>query len=126
MAYNKEEIIQQAIKEINDRKLTTIEEVVAFLPVSKATFYLWQLDELDEIKEPLYRMRTVAKKAMKNKWFGSENPTLQLAWYKLHATPEERDALSMNNKVEHSGQIDSTVTHVFQEIEVKSDDSDSE
>lgn len=125
MAYNKEEIIQQAIKEINDRKLTTIEEVVAFLPVSKATFYLWQLDELDEIKEPLYRMRTVAKKAMKNKWFGSENPTLQLAWYKLHATPEERDALSMNNKVEHSGEVTTTV--IFQEVEVKSnheDDSD--
>lgn len=29
-------------------------------------------------------------------------------------------------QIEHSGHIDSTVTHVFQEIEVKSNDSDSE
>lgn len=125
MAYNKEEIIQQAIKEINDRKLTTIEEVVAFLPISMSTFYGWKLEELEDIKEPLYRMRTIAKKALKNKWYSSGNFASEIAWFKLHATPEELSALSMN-KVEHSGQIDSTVTHVFQEIEVKPDDSDSE
>ena len=124
MAYEKGEIIQQAIKEINDRKLTTIDEVVAFLPISKSTFYAWKLEESDEIKEPLYKMRTLAKKGMKNKWYGSENPTLQLAWFKLHANPEELAALSMN-KVEHSGEVTTTV--IFQEVEVKSnheDDSD--
>ena len=124
MAYDKEVIIQQAIQEINDRKLTTIEELVAFLPISSATFYNWELEKLEAIKEPLFKMRVLAKKAMKNKWYGSENPTLQLAWFKLHANPEELAALSMN-KVEHSGEVTTTV--IFQEVEVKSnheDDSD--
>lgn len=121
MAYEKEEIVQKAIEVINNHKLTTIEEVVAFLPISKSTFYAWKLEESDEIKEPLYRMRTLAKKAMKNKWYGSENPTLQLAWFKLHATPEELAALSMN-KVEHSGEVTTTV--IFQEVEVKSENQD--
>jgi hypothetical protein len=121
MAYDKEVIIKQAIEEINSRKLTTIEELVAFLPISSATFYNWELEKLEAIKEPLFKMKVLAKKAMKNKWYGSENPTLQLAWFKLHASPEELSALSMN-KVEHSGEVTTTV--IFQEVEVKSEYQD--
>ena len=124
MAYDKDVILRQAINNINDHKLTTIEEVVAFLPISMSTFYEWELEKSEGIKEALYRSRVLSKNKLKKKWLDSENPTLQLAWFKLHANPEELAALSMN-KVEHSGEVTTTV--IFQEVEVKSnheDDSD--
>ena len=56
MAYNKKKIHEQAIEAINKNNLFFIEDVVAFLPISKSTFYDYfpiDSNELNDIKELL-------------------------------------------------------------------------
>ena len=71
-----------------------IEDVVAFLPCSTATFYNHELDKLDTIKEALQKVRTNVKVSMRSKWYKSENATLQISLMKLIANQEERKRLS--------------------------------
>ncbi len=49
MAYKKEDLIKQALQAIKKHKLIFIEEVVSFLPCSKATFYRY-IEKLRERK----------------------------------------------------------------------------
>lgn len=47
MAYKTEELEKTAIKAIKEHKLYFIEDVIAFLPCSKPTFYEHKLNEID-------------------------------------------------------------------------------
>lgn len=111
MAYDKGEIFKTAKKKIVDHKLFFIEDIVAYLPCSKPTFYDFfpiESDELNELKELLNINRTTLKVSMRSKWYKSNAPALQMALMKLIATPEELRKLAMNyneNKTEHSGEI---------------------
>jgi len=56
MAYKTENLYQQAIKAIEENNLFFIEDIVAFIPCSKQTFYDHfpiNSDELDTLKELL-------------------------------------------------------------------------
>lgn len=98
MAYKTEELFEQAKDVIVKHKLFFIEDIVAFLPCDKTTFYShFKVDsnELNELKELLNQNRTELKVSMRSKWYKSNAPALQMALMKLIATPEELKKLSM-------------------------------
>lgn len=80
-------------------RLFFIEDIIAFLPLSKPTFYdFFKVDsnEFNELKAMLELNRTELKVQMRSKWYKSNAPALQMALMKLIATPEELKKLSMN------------------------------
>ncbi|MEY3501765.1 MAG: Cellulophaga phage phi10:1 [Bacteroidota bacterium] len=105
MAYNKAKIYEQAKEVIVKNKLFFVEDVVAFLPCRKQTFYdLFPVDsdEMDELKGLLETNRTELKVSMRSKWYKSNAPALQMALMKLISTPEELRKLSMTTVEEKS------------------------
>jgi hypothetical protein len=95
MAYDKQKIFDQAKEMIVKHKLFFIDDIVAFLPISKSTFYEWKMEQSDELKDLLNQNRTELKVSMRSKWYKSNAPALQMALMKLIATPEELKKLSM-------------------------------
>ena len=98
MAYNKTEIFETAKKKIVEHKLFFVEDIVAFLPISKPTFYDYfkpDSNDFNELKELLEQNRVTLKVSMRSKWYTSNAPALQMALMKLIATPEELKKLSM-------------------------------
>lgn len=106
MAYNRKKIYQQAKDLIIKHKLFFIEDVVAYLPISKPTFYeFFQVgsNEFNELKDLLEEQRITVKVSMRSKWYKSDNATLQLSLMKLICTDEERKKLSMTHNVLEGG-----------------------
>ena len=95
MAYDRIKIFEQAKEVIVKHKLFFVDDIVSFLPISRATFYDWEFDKLDELKDLLETNRTELKVSMRSKWYKSNAPALQMALMKLIATPEELKKLSM-------------------------------
>jgi hypothetical protein len=105
MAYNKAKIYEQAKNVIVKNKLFFVEDIVAFLPCDKTTFYSFfkvESNELNELKELLETNRTELKVSMRSKWYKSNAPALQMALMKLISTPEELRKLSMTTVEEKS------------------------
>jgi hypothetical protein len=102
MAYDKQKIFEQAKEMIVKHKLFFTDDIVAFLPCSKSTFYEYfpdKSDKLDELKGLLETNRVELKVSMRSKWYKSNAPALQMALYKLTASPEELRKLSMTHQV---------------------------
>jgi hypothetical protein len=100
MAYDRKKIFEQAKEMIVKHKLFFIEDIVAFLPCDKTTFYRFfapDSNEYNELKELLNQNRTELKVSMRSKWYKSNAPALQMALMKLIATPEELRKLSMQH-----------------------------
>jgi hypothetical protein len=98
MAYDRNKIFEQAKEVIVKHKLFFVEDIVAFLPCAKPTFYDFfppESNELNELKELLEQNRVTLKVSMRSKWYTSNAPALQMALMKLIATPEELKKLSM-------------------------------
>jgi hypothetical protein len=98
MAYDKKKIFEQAKEMIVKHKLFFIEDIVAFIPISKKTFYDYfpiESNECNELKGMLEINRTELKVSMRSKWYKSNAPALQMALMKLIATPDELKKLSM-------------------------------
>lgn len=104
MAYDKDKLFNQAISAIKENHLYFIEDVVAFLPCVKQTFYdLFKVDsdEMDAIKAELENNRITTKVKLRKKFFDGERSAELISLYKLIATDEERKALSMQS-VDHT------------------------
>jgi hypothetical protein len=102
MAYDRVKIFEQAKEMIVKHKLFFVEDIVAFLPISKTTFYeFFPIDsnETNELKDLLETNRTELKVSMRSKWYKSNAPALQMALMKLIASPEELRKLAMNHVV---------------------------
>jgi len=100
MAYDKQKIFEQAKEMIVKHKLFFIEDIVAFLPCDKTTFYrFFEVDcnEYNELKGMLETNRTELKVSMRSKWYKSNAPALQMALMKLICNDEERRMLSMQH-----------------------------
>jgi hypothetical protein len=98
MAYDRTKIFEQAKEAIQKHKLFFMDEVPDFLPCSRSTFYDYfpdGSDELDTFKSLIAINKTEIKTSLRSKWYKSNAPALQLALYKLIATPEEHKALQM-------------------------------
>lgn len=114
MAYKKKELLAKSLEVIQEKKLFFIEDVITLLPCSKPTFYdHFPVDsnELNQIKDELEKNRVAVKASMRNKWYNSSNPTLQVCLMKLICTDEERKRIS-NTYIEGSVDI-STESQVF-------------
>jgi hypothetical protein len=114
MAYNKKQLFGQAMEVIKDKKLFFIEDVVSMLPCNKATFYKHfpvESEEYNALKDEMERNKVAIKASMRNKWYNSSNPTLQVCLMKLICTDEERKRIS-NTYVEGSVDI-TTESQVF-------------
>lgn len=99
MAYKTEELERLSVEAIKQHKLFFIEDIVAYLPCDKTTFYHHKLHESNAIKESLTEVKTNLKVSMRSKWYRSDNPTLQLALMKLLSGDEELRKLSMQHNV---------------------------
>lgn len=102
MAYKTEDLFNTAIEQIKKHKLFFIEDIIAFLPCSKPTFYEHFPNESNFYKrmfEELERNRIELKVSMRSKWYNSNAPALQMALMKLIASPEELRRLSMQHQV---------------------------
>lgn len=98
MAYDKQKIYEQAKEMIVKHKLFFVEDIVAFLPISKPTFYEYfpvGSNEINELKDLLEINRTELKVSLRSKWYKSNAPALQMALMKLICNDEERKKLSM-------------------------------
>ena len=95
MAYDRKKIFEQALEAIEKHKLFFIDDIVAFLPIAKSTFYEWELEKSEELKAMLEKNRTELKVSMRSKWYKSNAPALQMALMKLICTDEERKKLAM-------------------------------
>ena len=74
--------------------------------IARATFYNNELDKLDSIREAIDKNKSRNKRRVRNKWQESDNPTLQIAWYRLVADEEETARLnSARLELEHSGKL---------------------
>lgn len=99
MAYSKRKLYEQALREIEDRNLFFLEDVISFLPCDRSTFYrkfTQNCDECNNIKRLLENNKVRTKSAIRHRLFNMDNPTAQIALYRMIATQEERDAISMN------------------------------
>jgi len=101
MAYKTEELKEKALEAIKEHDIIFIDELVAYLPCSKSTFYEHKLDKSDELKEAIEKKRTETKQTLRKKWKDSDNATLQMGLYKLLASDPERKALSQSY-IDHS------------------------
>ena len=122
MAYDRVKIFEQAKEMIVKHKLFFVEDIVAFLPCQKSTFYdLFPVDsnEMNELKELLEVNRTTLKVSMRSKWYTSNAPALQMALMKLIATPEELRKLSMNHTVQEEAE-----KPIFKQIDLDVQDDD--
>lgn len=99
MAYSRKKLYEQAMQVIEERNLFFIEDVVAFLPCEKSTFYAKfppNSDEMNAVKRALETNKVRTKSAIRHRLYNMDNPTAQIALYRMIATQEERDAISMN------------------------------
>ena len=109
MAYNRKKILEQAKKAIEKHHLFFIEDIVAYLPITKKTFYEWwpvDSDECNDLKSLLEIEKINMKVKLRAKLYNSKGDTATLALYKLICTDEERQNLSTNwQKNEDSSKI---------------------
>jgi hypothetical protein len=97
MAYDKEEIFKQACEAIEKNNLFFVEDIVAWLPISKATLYEFfplESDELNNLKNLLNINKTKTKSAIRAKLFKSDKAGELLALYRLICDNEERQKLN--------------------------------
>lgn len=121
MAYNTEILKEKAIDLIKKNKLLFIEDVVAMLGISKPTFYTHfpvETDEFNNIRGLLELNKAEIKISIRYKWSKSDNPTAQMALYKLCSTKEEHMKLQQNY-TDHTtdGEKIQTTTIVFKDYD---------
>ena len=99
MAKDKEKIFKKAIEVIESKKLFTIEDVVAYLPIVKSTFYSYfpiDSNEMNVLKDMIDNNKISVKNALMQKWYRSDNATLQMGLMKIICSNEERKKLSIS------------------------------
>ena len=97
----KDTLIKKAKEAIDANGLYFFSQVISYLPISEKTFYNHNLQEVQELKEKLDANKIDAKKAMQKKWLESDNPTLQLALYRLLSDDHEHKKLNQQH-VDHT------------------------
>jgi hypothetical protein len=119
MAYKTAELEKKALEAIEKHKLFFIEDVIAFLPCSKQTFYTHELDNLDSIKAALEKNKVEVKVGLRSKWYKSDNAACQIALYKLIGTEAESDRINSQKST-----LD--INHDFKKgLKIGFDDDDS-
>jgi len=101
MAYTKEYMIEESLKAIEENSLIFLNEIFAYVPFCSSTFYDHELEKSEIIKKAIHDVRVKRKNILRHKWLIDDNPTVQIALYKLLASHEELDILN-TQKLDHS------------------------
>jgi hypothetical protein len=99
MAYDKKKIYQQAEEAIKKNNLFFIEDIVAFLPCDKTTFYRFfptDCNEYNTLKDLLEDNKIKTKSSIRAKLYKSDKASELLALYRLIATSEEHQKLNQS------------------------------
>jgi len=99
VAFDRDKLYQQAETAIKENNLFFIEDIIAFIPCSKQTFYDYfpvGSDEMDDLKGLLEKNKIRTKSAIRAKLYKSPKASELLALYRLICTPEERKMLNQN------------------------------
>lgn len=99
VAFDRDKLYQQAKTAITENNLFFIEDIVAFIPCSKPTFYEhFPIDsnELNNLKDLLEQNKIKTKSSIRAKLYKSPKASELLALYRLICTPEERKMLNQN------------------------------
>lgn len=97
MAYDPQKIYNQALDAIEKNNLFFIEDIVAFIPCNKDSFYRFfpiGSDEYDTLKGKLDDNKIKTKSAIRAKLWKSDKAAELLALYRLICTPEEHKKLN--------------------------------
>lgn len=104
--YDKEQELDNVVKAIEENSICFFEDIELYVAPSKRIMQDWGFHELPTIKEQLAKNKVKRKSKMRKKWEDSDNATLQISAYKLMATDEELEKLTVNNnKNQHSGEL---------------------
>jgi len=112
MGYDREVIYTQAIEAIKKHNLYFIEDIIAFIPISRKSFYEFypiESDKCNTLKE-LLDTNKINKKVELRKKFEEDRGGSLIALYKLIGTDEERKKLSqsyldLSGKVETKNEV---------------------
>ena len=99
MPYDTKVLKQKAIEAIEKHKLIFIEDICAYIGISKPCFYEHfkvGTNEYNELSDLLEKNKIQLKTAIRKKWFDSDRDTGLMALYKLCSTPEEHKKLQQN------------------------------
>lgn len=108
MAYNRDKIYKQALEAAEANNLFWIEDIVAWLPCDKTTFYRFfptESNEYNNIKEILDQNKVKTKSEIRKKLFKSDKASELLALYRLIATEEEHKRLNQSY-IDHTSKGD--------------------
>ncbi len=95
---DRQDLFDKAKEKAGEDGMHFIEDVIAFMPCGKTTFYERfpvESNELNTIKSILNKNRIQTKLEIRQKLKKGDKAAELIALYKLIATQEERDALSM-------------------------------
>lgn len=106
MAYKTKDLEKKALEAIKENNLIFIEEVVAFLPCGKTTFYEHKLNEADSIKAAIEENKIATKAKLRKKWQDMDNATLNIALYRLCSDNEELEKLTTTTNKNLNKNID--------------------
>ncbi len=97
MAYDKsktDKYKNELLQVIKEKKIAFFDHSFAFTSFSRRTAYDYGLHEMHDIKDQIDDNRVKAKNYLLNKWISSDNPTLQLAAFRLLSVSEEHKLLN--------------------------------
>jgi len=102
MAYDRNKIFKQAQDVIREHNLFFIEDIVAWLPCDKTTFYRFfptECNEYNTLKKLLEDNKVRMKTSIRAKLYKGKGADL-IALYKMICSDEERKAIAMVNKTD--------------------------
>lgn len=92
--YTKAIMKSMALEAIKKNRLFLVEDVFAYVPFNRTSFYIKKVHEDKEIKEQIENNKIITRAGIRKKWYDNFNPTTQIALYRLICTQEEREALA--------------------------------
>lgn len=84
----------ELLKIIKEKEIMFFDHCFAYVSFSRATAYNHALDKMDSIKSAIANNKVSAKNYMLAKWVKSDNPTLQIAAFRLVSEIEEHKKLN--------------------------------
>jgi len=120
----KKQKLQRIIDVIFEHDLVFFGDIEGYIPECTKTLYNWGFQDLQVIKDALNKNKIIKKVGLREKWYNSDNATVQISLYKLIAEDHERQKLSQSyvdvttkgeqlNKIDLSGLSD----EALQELE---------
>lgn len=108
MAYTDKEIYDESLELIkSNHNICFLSDLFTVSSFDKGTFYNHikkDLNEFNDIKKALTANKNKTKQLLRQKWFESKQPMLQLALYKLLSNEKEFDILT-SQKIEQKGGV---------------------